>query len=89
MCWLNNLESPFAHFQGINIDSHQLLKERDANWVNTVKNKRGFTLYTWGRENNLLRNVQLQRAMGVDAVIFDRCGRGIMVDECHSSRGTV
>lgn len=37
-----------------------------------MKGERRLWLYTWGRENNLLSNIEQQRQLGVDGIIYDR-----------------
>lgn len=37
-----------------------------------VKEEMGLALYTWGRENNSLTNIEQQRRMGVDGIVYDR-----------------
>lgn len=40
--------------------------------MGVVKRERGLALYTFGRENNLKRNIDEQKMLGVDGVIYDR-----------------
>ena len=56
--------------QGINVNSTPLLAQPEL--IRSILSKE-LVLFTWGSLNNNPTNIELQKKLGVDAVIYDRC----------------
>ena len=65
---VNSLGSLSLSLQGVNMNSTQLLAQPKL--VEEMK-ERNLVLFTWGKDNNSVTNIQLQRDWGVAAVIYD------------------